>query len=177
MDASTGRSAINFPASDPSPIPPPASILRGVWGIKPEELPQPGYSAQEIMNAIHRGEIKGLLSLCFNPLVSLPDANFTREALSKLEFFGVVDFFLSETAHHADVVMAGSLQEEEEGLVAAPKGESFTGRTASIHRVMRVETRPSSSIWRTGSVAGSTFHSRILLKYSRSCESLAGGRG
>ena len=53
----------------------------------------------EIMNAIHRGEIKGLLSICFNPLVSLPDANFTREALEKLEFFGVIDFFLSETAH------------------------------------------------------------------------------
>src|SRR5581483_705235 len=86
-----------------------------VWGITPEELPQPGYSAQEIMEAIHRGEIKGLLSACFNPLVSLPDANFTREALSKLEFFGVIDFFLSESAHHADVVLAGSLQEEEDG--------------------------------------------------------------
>ncbi len=33
------------------------------------------------MDAIHRGEIKALFSMCFNPLVSLPDANFTREAL------------------------------------------------------------------------------------------------
>src|SRR5579864_5100011 len=65
--------------------------VAGVWGIRPDELPQPGYSAQEIMNAIHAGEIKGLLSMCFNPLVSLPDANFTREALSKLEYFGVID--------------------------------------------------------------------------------------
>jgi assimilatory nitrate reductase catalytic subunit len=90
-----------------------------VWGITPEELPQPGYSAVEIMNAIHAGEIKGLLSICFNPMVSLPDANFTREALNKLEFFGVIDFFLSETAMHADVVLAGSLQEEEEGVTAS----------------------------------------------------------
>ncbi|MGB7099422.1 MAG: molybdopterin-dependent oxidoreductase, partial [Xanthobacteraceae bacterium] len=96
--------------------------VAGVWGIKPEELPQPGYSAQEIMNAIHSGEIKGLLCMCFNPLVSLPDANFTREALSKLEYFGVVDFFLSETAHHADVVMAGSLHEEEDGLGCSAEG-------------------------------------------------------
>ena len=96
--------------------------IAGVWGIKPEELPQPGYTAQEIMNAIHSGEIKGLLSLCFNPLVSLPDANFTREALSKLQYLGVVDFFLSETAHHADVVMAGSLQEEEDGLGCSAEG-------------------------------------------------------
>jgi assimilatory nitrate reductase catalytic subunit len=90
-----------------------------VWGIAPDELPVPGYSAVEIMNAIHSGEIKGLLSTCFNPLVSLPDANFTREALEKLEFFGVIDFFLSETAAHADVVLAGSLQEEEEGVTAS----------------------------------------------------------
>jgi assimilatory nitrate reductase catalytic subunit len=92
--------------------------VAAVWGISPDELPGPGYSAVEIMNAIHSGEIKGLLSICFNPLVSLPDANFTREALEKLEFFGVIDFFLSETAAHADVVLAGSLQEEEEGVTA-----------------------------------------------------------
>ena len=93
-----------------------------VWGIQPDDMPGPGYTAVEIMNAIHRGEIKGLLSICFNPLVSLPDANFTREALERLEFFGVIDFFLSETAAHADVVLAGSLQEEEEGVTANVEG-------------------------------------------------------
>ncbi len=93
-----------------------------VWGVADAELQQPGYTAQEIMNAIHAGEIKALLSICFNPLVSLPDSNFTREALSKLEFFGVIDFFLSETARHADVVLAGSLHEEEEGLGCSAEG-------------------------------------------------------
>jgi assimilatory nitrate reductase catalytic subunit len=76
----------------------------------------------EIMEAIHRGEIKALLSMCFNPLVSLPDARFTREALSRLEFFGVVDFFMSETAHHADLVFAGSLHEEDEGVICSAEG-------------------------------------------------------
>ncbi len=93
-----------------------------VWGMRPEDIPQAGLSAMEIMEAIHRGEIKALLSICFNPLVSLPDSNYMREALEKLEFFGVVDFFLSETAHHADVVLAGSLQEEEEGVVCSAEG-------------------------------------------------------
>jgi assimilatory nitrate reductase catalytic subunit len=93
-----------------------------VWGIAPEEIPQAGLSAVEIMEAIHRGEIKGLLSICFNPMVSLPDSNYIRAALEKLEFFGVVDFFLSETAQFADVVLAGSLQEEEEGVVASAEG-------------------------------------------------------
>ena len=93
-----------------------------VWGIQPEEIPQAGLTAEEIMEAIHRGEIKALLSMCFNPLVSLPDANFTREALERLEFFGVVEFFLSETAQYADVVLAGSLQEEEEGVTCSTEG-------------------------------------------------------
>ncbi len=101
-----------------------------VWGITPEEIPQAGYSAVEIMEAIHRGEIKALLSICFNPAVSLPDAAFTRQALERLEFLGVVDFFLSETAHHADVVLAGSLQEEEEGIVCSAEGRVLHIRQA-----------------------------------------------
>jgi assimilatory nitrate reductase catalytic subunit len=82
------------------------------------------------MEAIHRGEIKALLSICFNPLVSLPDSNFTREALEKLEYFGVVDFFLSETAQHADVVFPGSLHEEDEGIVCSAEGRVLHIRKA-----------------------------------------------
>jgi assimilatory nitrate reductase catalytic subunit len=96
--------------------------IASVWGVPEESIPGAGMSAVEIMEAIHRGEIKALLSMCFNPVVSLPDARFTREALSKLEFFGVIDFFLSETAHHADIVFAGSLQEEDEGVVCSAEG-------------------------------------------------------
>ncbi|HLH31490.1 MAG TPA: molybdopterin oxidoreductase family protein, partial [Terriglobia bacterium] len=101
-----------------------------VWGIQPDEIPQAGYSAVEIMEAVHRGEIKGLLSICFNPIVSLPDARFTKEALEKLEFFGVIDFFLSETAHYADVVLAGSLHEEEEGVSCNVEGRVIHIRQA-----------------------------------------------
>jgi assimilatory nitrate reductase catalytic subunit len=101
-----------------------------VWKIPPEEIPPAGYSAVEIMEAIHRGEIKALLSICFNPLVSLPDANFTREALEKLEYFGVVDFFLSETAQHADIVFPGSLHEEDEGVVCSAEGRVLHIRKA-----------------------------------------------
>jgi assimilatory nitrate reductase catalytic subunit len=96
--------------------------IASVWGVPEERIPGAGMTAVEIMEAIHRGEIKALFSMCFNPLVSLPDSNFTREALAKLEFFGVIDFFLSETAHHADIVFAGSMQEEDEGVVCSAEG-------------------------------------------------------
>src|SRR5262249_34995989 len=88
-------------------------FIANFWRIAEEELPHTGLSACEIFDAIERGEIKGLLSISFNPLVSIPDANRTRAALEKLEFYGCIDFFLSETARHADVVLAGSLQEED----------------------------------------------------------------
>ncbi len=101
-----------------------------VWGCTDEELPRKGLTAQEIMNAIHAGEIKGLLCLCFNPLVSLPDTEFTREALSKLEFFVVLDFFLSETAQHADVVLPAALHEEDDGTSTSTEGRVIRIRKA-----------------------------------------------
>ena len=45
-----------------------------------------------------------------------------REALEKLEYFVAIDFFMSETARYADVVMAGSLHEEDEGTVTTAEG-------------------------------------------------------
>lgn len=101
-----------------------------VWGIEDSELPRAGHTAQEIMNMIHEGEIKALISICFNPLVSLPDSNFTREALEKLEHYTAIDFFLNETAHHADIVMAGSLHEEEEGTSTSAEGRVIRIRQA-----------------------------------------------
>jgi assimilatory nitrate reductase catalytic subunit len=98
-----------------------AAVAR-VWGVEPDDIPGKGLSAEEIIEAIHDGTIKGLLSICFNPLVSAPDAGFTREALERLEFYAVIDFFLSETAQHADVVLPGSLHEEDEGTSTTGEG-------------------------------------------------------
>jgi len=96
--------------------------VAGVWGMEPGDLPQPGADAYEIFRKVERGEIKGLLSLCFNPVVSLPDNRFIRDMLGKLEFFAAIDFFLSETARYADVVLPGSLHEEDEGTVTSAEG-------------------------------------------------------
>jgi assimilatory nitrate reductase catalytic subunit len=55
-------------------------------------------------------------------MVSLPDSDFVRQALEKLEFFASIDFFLNDTARYADVVLPGSLQEEDEGTVTQAEG-------------------------------------------------------
>jgi assimilatory nitrate reductase catalytic subunit len=98
------------------------AYIASVWGIDESALPGKGVDAYEIIRKIDRGEIKGMLSICFNPLVSLPDNRFVREALEKLDFFVTVDFFLSETARHADIVLPGSLHEEDEGIATQIEG-------------------------------------------------------
>jgi assimilatory nitrate reductase catalytic subunit len=93
-----------------------------IWDIDEKEMPQAGVDAFELFRKIDRGEIKGLLSLCFNPKVSLPDNNFVTRMLDKLEFYVAIDFFLNESAHHADIVLPGSLHEEGEGIVTQIEG-------------------------------------------------------
>jgi assimilatory nitrate reductase catalytic subunit len=98
------------------------AYIASIWGIPEPELPRKGLTAYEIVEAIHRGEIKALISICFNPLVSLPNSSMVRAALERLEFFAAIDFFLSETARHADIVLAGSLHEEEDGTATTAEG-------------------------------------------------------
>ncbi len=96
--------------------------IANFWGIDETKLPREGLTACEIIDDIEMGEIKALISISFNPLVSIPDSARTRKALEKLEHFTAIDFFLSETAQYADVVLAGSLQEEDEGTVTTGEG-------------------------------------------------------
>lgn len=96
--------------------------VAAVWGVAPDDLPQPGADAFEIFRRIDQDEIRGLLSICFNPLVSLPDNNFVAKMLEKLNFYVAIDFFLSETARYANIVLPGSLQEEDEGTVTQIEG-------------------------------------------------------
>jgi assimilatory nitrate reductase catalytic subunit len=96
--------------------------VASVWGIRPDEIPQAGVDAYEMFRRIDRGEIRGLLSICFNPKVSLPDNHFITKCLEKLDFYVAIDFFLNDTAQHADVVLPGSLQEEDEGTVTQVEG-------------------------------------------------------
>lgn len=97
-------------------------FVANVWGIDERDMPGKGLSAQEIMNEIHAGKIKGLLLICFNPAVSLPDTRFTEEALKKLDFFVCIDFFMSESARFADMILPGSLHEEDEGTATTAEG-------------------------------------------------------
>ncbi|AUX22438.1 nitrite reductase [Sorangium cellulosum] len=96
--------------------------IASVWGVDERDIPGPGVDAYEMFRKIDAGEIKGLISICFNPKISLPDNEFVARALDKLEFYVAIDFFLNDTARHADLVLPGSLQEEDEGTVTQVEG-------------------------------------------------------
>ncbi|MDO9017549.1 MAG: molybdopterin oxidoreductase family protein [Deltaproteobacteria bacterium] len=96
--------------------------IASVWGVEEASIPGPGVDAYEMFRKIDAGEIKGLISICFNPKISLPDNEFIARALEKLEFYVAIDFFLNDSARHADLILPGSLQEEDEGTVTQVEG-------------------------------------------------------
>ncbi len=93
-----------------------------VWGIDEKDLPGPGHSAFELMQAIGRKEVRGLFVLGSNPVISSPDTDSVRKWLGTMDHLIVVDTFLSETSLLADVVLPGSLWAEETGSTTNLEG-------------------------------------------------------
>lgn len=92
--------------------------------------PVPGLTVVEIIDAIDRGEIKGMYVLGENPAMSDPDANHARHALASLEHMVVQDIFLTETAMYADVVLPASAWPEKNGTVTNTNRQVQMGRKA-----------------------------------------------
>jgi assimilatory nitrate reductase catalytic subunit len=92
------------------------------WGIAEEDLPHKGTSFVEMMEQMRRGEIRGVLGFCNNPFVSLPNLAAVRAAYDALEFHAQSDFFLSETAARADLVLPSTVWAEDEGTTTNAEG-------------------------------------------------------
>jgi formate dehydrogenase major subunit len=90
--------------------------FENAWKLPAGTLdPQPGLTVVEIMHAIKRGEIRGMVIMGENPAMSDPDANHARDALAALEHLVVQDIFLTETAYLADVILPASAFPEKTG--------------------------------------------------------------
>jgi assimilatory nitrate reductase catalytic subunit len=105
--------------------------VAGVWGIHPDELPAPGVSAYELLDRMGTPEgVRALLVFGSNPAVSAPRAGHVVERLQALDFLVVTDFFLSETAQLADVVLPTAQWAEEEGTMTNLEGRVIHRRRA-----------------------------------------------
>ncbi|TQV73194.1 molybdopterin-dependent oxidoreductase [Aliikangiella marina] len=60
--------------------------------------------ADEI-NTQGEGQIKALITIAGNPVLSSPGGNRLNEAFAKLEFMVSVDIYLNETTRHADIIL------------------------------------------------------------------------
>lgn len=99
-----------------------------VWGVEERSIPGKGVSAYEMFEMMERKEIRGLMVLGSNPVVSSPNATLVESALQKLDFLVVIDSFLSETAALADLVLPGSTYLEDEGTMTNVEGRVILRR-------------------------------------------------
>ncbi|MFM9696697.1 molybdopterin oxidoreductase family protein [Streptomyces europaeiscabiei] len=100
-----------------------------VWGVDPDSLPGPGRSAYELLDALG-GDIKSLLLMGSNPVVSAPRAAHIEERIKSLDFLAVCDVVLSETAALADVVLPVTQWAEETGTTTNLEGRVLLRRQA-----------------------------------------------
>ncbi|MGH7658676.1 MAG: molybdopterin oxidoreductase family protein, partial [Gemmatimonadales bacterium] len=108
--------AIPFVFTDYRPVTDPANReeYARTWGVSPESLdPEDGLMVTE-MTQPGRG-VRGLYIMGENPVISDPDVSHAEEWVRGLEFLGVQDLFLTETARWADVVLPGSSFAEKQG--------------------------------------------------------------
>ena len=78
--------------------------------------------------------VRMLMSFGTNLLVSQPDTETARQALSALEFHVHADFFVNATARYADIVLPVATSWEREGL--------RTGFDGSLEGLRHVQLRP-----------------------------------
>ncbi|TQJ87973.1 molybdopterin oxidoreductase family protein [Streptomyces sp. SLBN-31] len=100
-----------------------------VWGVDPDSLPGPGRSAYELLDALGT-DIRSLLLMASNPVVSAPHAAHVEERLKSLDFLAVCDVVLSETAALADVVLPVTQWAEETGTTTNLEGRVLLRRRA-----------------------------------------------
>jgi assimilatory nitrate reductase catalytic subunit len=106
--------------------------IADVWGIPASAIPGAGKSAYELLSSIGRGGgVRAMLVMGSNIAVSAPNAAYVSERLRQLECLVVADFFLSETAELADVVLPCTQWAEEDGTMTNLEGRVVRRRKAT----------------------------------------------
>ncbi len=105
--------------------------VAAVWGVDPDDLPAPGRSAYELLDALGTDDgPSALLLMGSNPLVSAPRAGHVQQRLAALDHLVVADVVLSETAATADVVLPVAQWAEEDGTTTDLQGRVLLRRRA-----------------------------------------------
>ena len=105
--------------------------MADIWGLPASAIPGVGKSAYELLTSIGRGGgVRALLVMGSNVAVSAPNTTVVYQRLKALDCLVVADFFLSETAELADVVLPCTQWAEEEGTMTNLEGRVLRRRRA-----------------------------------------------
>ncbi len=105
--------------------------VANVWGMNPDDLPGPGKSAYEMLDALGTdGGVRALLVMGSNLVISAPRAAHVEDRLKSLDFLVVADIFVSETAELADVVLPTAQWAEEGGTMTNLEGRVLLRKQA-----------------------------------------------
>ncbi|MGH3738943.1 MAG: molybdopterin oxidoreductase family protein [Micromonosporaceae bacterium] len=105
--------------------------VAAVWGVDPSDLPAPGPSAYELLDALGTpGGPRAMLLFASNPVVSAPRSAHVAERMRSLDFLVVADFVMSESAALADVVLPTTQWAEEDGTMTNLEGRVIRRRAA-----------------------------------------------
>ena len=105
--------------------------MAAVWGVPESLIPGPGLPAVQLLKSL--GQPDGDRCLFVHGAkvaVSAPDANAVIAGLRSLDFLVVCDFFLSETAAEADLILPVTQWAEEEGTLTNLEGRVLRRRRA-----------------------------------------------
>jgi anaerobic selenocysteine-containing dehydrogenase len=81
-----------------------------VWRSRVRDMPEfggelPVSCFREEIDTPGEGQIKAVLTLAGNPVLSTPDGRRLAESFEGLDFMASVDIYLNETTRHADVIL------------------------------------------------------------------------
>ena len=97
-------------AAAPRPPKPGRGFRTGRWASRvsgyPEVLSElPAAALAEEIDTAGDGQIKAMITIAGNPVLSAPDGDRLDKALDSVEFMLSVDPYLNETTRHADVIL------------------------------------------------------------------------
>ncbi|GGV31436.1 molybdopterin oxidoreductase family protein [Paenarthrobacter nicotinovorans] len=105
--------------------------VASVWGVDESLIPGPGLPAVELLKSLGQPDgVRCLFVHGANVVVSAPDTNAVTQGLRSLDFLVVCDFFMSETAAEADLVLPVTQWAEEEGTLTNLEGRVIRRRKA-----------------------------------------------
>ncbi len=102
-----------------------------VWNVPESLIPGPGLPAVQLLKSLGKPDgVRCLFVHASNIVVASPDANAVIRGLRSLDFLVVCDFFMSETAAEADLVLPVLQWAEEEGTLTNLEGRVLRRRKA-----------------------------------------------